>query len=203
MLISGLAWFWHTEADTIDKIDRSILLKDTQIYASTLWRLATAPVLPFTFAGVAEEFLRHLSALQERAGGAFDLGPARQRAEALKVKALELQRVCDAVSERATSRGGGGDPAEQIQALNQCMMRLSRVLVPVNYSAVDRFELDAAVPVPALPGLQRVANMGAMDRGTWDFKFLERKMVRERNKVCHALEEAVTLIEETLQRVKA
>jgi hypothetical protein len=83
------------------------------------------------------------------------------------------------------------------------MMQLSRALVPVNYSAVDRFELDAAVPVPALPGLQRVATMGAMDRGTWDFKFLERKMVRERNRVCHALDEAATLIDETLQRVRS
>jgi len=202
VLISGLAWFWHTEADTIDKIDRAVLLKDTQIYAATLWRLATAPVLPFTFAGVADEFLRHLSALQEKAGSAFDLGPARQRAEVLKAKALELQRVCEAENERATFGGRAADPAGHAQALNQCLMRVSRALVPVNYSAVDRFELDAAVPVPALPGLQRVANLGAMDRGSWDFKFLERKMVRERNKVCHALDEAATLIEEALQRAR-
>ena len=201
-LISGLAWFWHTEADTMDKIDRSILLKDTQIYAATLWRLAIAPVLPFTFAGVADEFLRHLTALQEKAGGAFDLSRARQRAEALKAKALELQRVCDAVSERVTARGAAADPAGQAQVLNHCMMRVSRALVPVNYSAVDRFDLDAAAPVPALPGLQRVMNLGTMDRGSRDFKFLERKMLRESNKVCHALDEATLLIEEALQRVK-
>jgi hypothetical protein len=201
VLISGLAWFWHTEADTIDKIDRNILLKDTQVYTATLWRLATAPVLPFTFGGVADEFLRHLSALQEKAGGAFDLGPARERAEALKSKAKELQRACEAVTERVASRSGA-DAAGEVQALNRCMMQVSRVLVPVNYSAVDRFELDAAVPVPALPGLQRVATMASMDRGSWDFKFLERKMVRERNKVCHALDEAVALIEEVLSRVK-
>ncbi len=42
-------WFWHTEADTIDKIDRDILLKDTQIYMATLWRLCTAPVLPLNY----------------------------------------------------------------------------------------------------------------------------------------------------------
>ncbi len=30
--VNGLPWYWHTEADTIDKVDREVLRKDTQIY---------------------------------------------------------------------------------------------------------------------------------------------------------------------------
>jgi hypothetical protein len=44
-----------------------------------------------------------------------------------------------------------------------------------------------------------VAEMGALDHNIDFFKFLERSMVRERNKVCHCLNEAMTAIDETLQ----
>ena len=75
--------------------------------------------------------------------------------------------------------------------------------MPVNYSAVDRFDADRAMPIPALPRLRQVMEMGKMDRNGASFKFLERKMVRERNSVCHALTEAVETIDQTLREVLA
>jgi len=58
--------------------------------------------------------------------------------------------------------------------------------------------MDLAVPIPPLPRLQPVAQLATMDPNSQDFKFLERKMITERNRVCYALEEATGLIEETL-----
>ncbi|MGH2349346.1 MAG: M28 family peptidase, partial [bacterium] len=43
---SGLGWWWHTEADTIDKVSPEVLLLDTKIYLLATHRMATAPVLP-------------------------------------------------------------------------------------------------------------------------------------------------------------
>ena len=77
-------------------------------------------------------------------------------------------------------------------------MKLSRILIPVGYSAVDRFESDLAVPIPPLPRLQPVSELASMDDRSNGFKFLERKMVRERNRICHALIEAAECIEQTL-----
>ena len=73
--------------------------------------------------------------------------------------------------------------------------------MPVSYSAVDPFDMDLAVPIPPLPRLQPVTRLAAMDSNSQAFKFLERKMVRERNRVCFALEEATELIEATLAKV--
>jgi hypothetical protein len=200
-LIPGLAWFWHTEADTIDKIDPEILLKDTRVYMAALWRLCTAPVLPFDFETTAEEFVSLLKALQDKAYGAFDFGPALEKAEALKERAAALRSESERVTERVLSQEGGSarDQLNSVAvALNGCLMKLSRILIPVSYSAVDRFESDLAVPIPPLPRLQPVAKMAAMDRQSNTFKFLERKMVRERNRICHALIEAAELIDQTL-----
>ena len=204
-LIPGLAWFWHTEEDTIDKIDPAILLKDTRVYMAALWRLCTAPVLPFDFETTAREFVSLLQDLQDQAGGAFDLGPALAKAEAFKEKAATLSKKSENVTQRIQAREGGhaGDQLNSAAvALNGCLMKLSRILIPVSYSAVDRFESDLAVPIPPLPRLQPLTEMAALDQQSRTFKFLERKMLRERNRVCHALTEATELIDQTLNKEK-
>ena len=42
----GLGWWWHTEHDTMDIIDRDILIRDTKIYVAVVWRLLSSAVLP-------------------------------------------------------------------------------------------------------------------------------------------------------------
>ena len=66
--------------------------------------------------------------------------------------------------------------------------------MPVNYSMVDRFDMDLALGLPPLPRLQPVKELAALDRPSDAFKFLERKLVRERNRLCHALNQAVEAI---------
>ena len=198
-LVKGLAWFWHTAADTLDKIDRTILLSDTRVYMAALWRLCTNPVLPVNFVPVAEEFERLLDGFQRKVGRAFDLSPASERAAAFRAKAAELQRVRQKVD--------SGTPDEPLrsappaEALNRALMRLSRILMPLNYSAVDPFDMDLAIAIPPLPRLQPVMQLATMDANSRAFKFLARKMVRERNRVCFALEEATQSVEETLAAV--
>ena len=87
-------------------------------------------------------------------------------------------------------------------SLDQCIMKLSRTLIPVSYSATDRFEMDLAVSIPPFSRLQPVAELAAMNPESHDFKFLERKMIRERNRACHALSEAVEIIDQTLNSLE-
>jgi hypothetical protein len=199
VLVKGLPWFWHTAADTIDKIDPDILLNDTRVYMAALWRLCVNPVLPINFVPVAEEFEKVLAGLQTRTSGSFDLNPAMEKARTLRVKAEKLfyysRRVESEVQE------GPFASIPEAEGLNNCLMKLSRLLIPVNYSAVDPFDMDIAVSIPPLPRLQRVAHLGSMDPNSRTFKFLERKMLRERNRVCFALEEASKSIEETLTKL--
>jgi hypothetical protein len=81
-------------------------------------------------------------------------------------------------------------------------MKLSRILIPVSYSATDRFDMDPAESIPPFARLQPVGKLSAMDPESHGFKFLERKMVRERNRVCHALIEAVGCIDQTLSALE-
>jgi hypothetical protein len=203
-MFPGLAWFWHTEADTLDKIDREILLKDAKIYMAALWRLCTAPVLPFRFVRVADEIILHLSGLQEKAKDAFDMNPLLEQVHLFRSKAEKLDSICEEISSKLDTLSKSADNQkldQMVRASNRCIMGLSRMLIPLTYCAVDRFDADRAFNIPFMPRFQRVAEMGSMDRHTDLFKFLERNMVRERNRMAHCLNEAITLMDEALQKV--
>jgi len=58
------------------------------------------------------------------------------------------------------------------------------------------------MPIPPFPRLQQAGEMEKMNRNDASFKFLERKMVRERNRVCYALTEAGEMIDQTLQEAR-
>jgi hypothetical protein len=202
-LFQDFTWFWHTEADTLDKIDRDILLKDTQIYMAALWTLCTTPVLPFSFVNVADEMILHLLGLQRKAKDAFDLTPAIKKVEMFRCKASELNRICTEmkIQHNKLEESSVDQRYEStVKKLNQCLIKLSRILLPIHYCAADRFDADHAFFIPPFPRLQQLGELGMMDRNVDMFKFLERRIVREKNRVCHFINEAIGLINETLQQ---
>jgi len=200
-LIPGLSWFWHTEADTIDKIDPEILLRDVQIYMAALWRLCTLPVIPFDFEFTAQETIDLLKDLQKKASNVFDLDRSIRAAGELKEKASLLKKRSQQISGQIAEKSAEAVDEKLNTAaisLDACIMKLSRILVPISYSATDRFDMDLAVSIPAFSRLQPVAELAVMDPESDAFKFLERKMVREHNRLFHALSEAADLVDHTL-----
>ena len=195
----GLGWWWHTPDDTLDKIDSANLVRDTQVYLLTCWRLCTLPVLPFDYTETAAEIaarLHTLGAVPLR-HFAFDLAPLIAQAEALRADAARLNQAVAAAGE---------DPARaSINRLNRALIGAGRALIPVNYTAAGPFGVDLALDAPALPGLAAVAELAridaeltgeqGMDRPDLEYatrardagNFLLTKLVRERNRVWHAL----------------
>jgi len=191
----GFGWWWHTEHDTMDKIDEDNLVRDTKVYTLALARLMFSPVLPFNYVDVADEFLTLLQDLQDRAGTAFDLSSALGKARLLKERTVALQKVAHQVAEVAES---STDPA--VERVNGCFRKLGRLLVPINYSTVGPFDQSPVLPLPPIPVLQSVDELARLEPASHEFHLLETHLVRQRNKVCHALDRACQTIEETLAR---
>ncbi len=193
----GLGWWWHTPDDTLDKIDSANFVRDTQVYLLTCWRLCTLPVLPFDYADTAAELAERLHALggQPLRYFTFDLAPLVAEADALQADAVRLNAAIAAT---------GNDPA-RAERLNRALIGVGRALIPVNYTKAGPFEVDLALDSLALPGLAAVAELrsidtemdiqGDMARPDLEYatrardagNFLLTKLVRERNRVWHAL----------------
>ena len=127
---SANAWWWHSEFDTRDKADLDILTLDAKVSLTAVMELANAEVLPFDHVDTVQEIQGFLGALQEKAGGHLDLTPATEAAGRFLAAAAALRGAA------AEARG----PA--VRAVNDALMRLSRILNPVIYSTSGRFHHD-------------------------------------------------------------
>ena len=183
---AGFPWWWHTREDTVDKIDSDVLVLDTRVYLAATLRWLNPPVLPLDHARAGQSLLAELEALQAAAGPRFDLAPALDAARDLVAR---LRRLAAAIGELAAGRA---------EAANRALMRLSRVLVPLAYTTGDRFTHDLALPITPLAGLQRARELAALDPDGDAFRFARAALVRERNRVVHALESAATAADEFL-----
>ena len=187
----GTGWWWHNPADTLDKIDEAILVRDTKIYMHAVWRLLTDTILPLDYAEHARYLTATLKALQEAAGPRFDLGLLVSRAARLETLATRL----NAVSQRADDGSA--------ETINATLKAVSRALVPVDYTAKDRFTQDPALAQDAYPGLQPIRQFAGLDPDSDAAKFLHVGMMRAHNRTATALAEAIEAIETCLQRLGA
>lgn len=182
LLGATLPWFWHTSEDTIDKIDLDVLLLDTKIYVSTLWRLCHQPLLPMDFRPVVTDIQTTLTALQKIVGAHLDLTVALDRAAELMLAVTRLAEQCANVT---------GDDLTTTTALNRRLKALSRALIPITYTAAGRFEHDPAWSMGHLPLLHDLPLLAQMEPASDEYQFLYTKVVRNRNAVNWALREAL------------
>jgi hypothetical protein len=199
----GLGWWWHTTEDTLDKIDGDNLARDARIYARVLWRWCTAPILPLDYRATASELRETLRTIQGAAGDDFDLAPAQAAVDRLAVAAGALYAEGTALAGRLTGTRGTRRERDAADAINEALMRAGRELIPVHYTLAGPFDHDRALPVAPLPSLQPAARLRDLRAGGMERHALHTRLVRERNRVVHAIETAAEAFEETLRRKPA
>ncbi len=174
---------WHTEDDTMEIADLGILAKDFRVYTTALLRVLNAPVHPFDFRRVADEFSRTLDAYQAKAGAAADFGPARAALVALRADLDEFYRQAEELQGRPLR-----DP--DVVRANAAIRALARALVPINFTRDGRFRHDPAVPIPPLPDLAPAAELGRFAAGSHEARVIQTSLLRGQNRVVAALRQA-------------
>ncbi|MEU4804025.1 M28 family peptidase [Actinosynnema sp. NPDC023587] len=180
---NGTGWWWHTPEDTLDKIDPELLARDTRIYLHAVWRLLTDPALPLDFTPACDALVARLRELQTASAGRLDLSSAVERG----VRARDLAHALWTARDSA-------DP----DWFNSTSQRLSRLLVPLDYTRGDRFRHDPALFVGGLPGLADAPRLAGLDPAGAEFRFLHSRLLRERNRVAVGLRDVVTYLEGVL-----
>ena len=184
-------WWHHSIECTIDKVDWDYMQAHLRVYAAYLWELCTAPVLPFTYAPVAEQIIKRLKEL-EAAGTSLGFAGLLARAHEFAEAAHKL----DAATQLAAQKPDDN----QARRLNRTLKRLSRLLVPLMSSAIGKYGHDPYGYTPQttmIPALYDVARLPKLEAGEERW-MLETRAVRERNRVADALTEAVEIIRDGL-----
>jgi hypothetical protein len=172
----GGYWWWHTPDDTFDKIDFEVLKTDTDLYADALAALLAAPVLPVDLVNEAATLGRAIERLQAEAAGRFDLSEALQ-------KQASLLALVEQIAQRIES---GAVAAADLE-----LVRIIRPLHRVLYSPNGPFHPDSGLEGGALPGLAPIETLATADPATDAYRFAEVTLVRERNRLHEAIDEAI------------
>jgi hypothetical protein len=185
---AGFGWWWHTPDDTLDKMDSSLLVRDTQIYVHTIARLLTDRVLPLDYAAAASELQHELTKTQQALADAFDLSPLITRVDLLREK-----------SEALAGKAVAGDAGAA--RVNEALMAVSRAMVPMDYTLGDRFDHDPALPQSRYPVLDVVRQLAAAPRGSDQVPFLRGGAQRACNRLGFALDQAIDALTSCLQAI--
>ena len=185
----SLGWWWHTPHDTLDKVDPVRLVRDTKIFVLAISGLLEDPVLPLDYGAAARDLRQSLEELQQAAPD-FDLAPA-------PAAAARLEALCDRLNRVAVDVKGGA-AARQI---NACLRQLGRTLIPATYTSTGPYGHDPALETPFLPRLAAVRRLAALPVDGDESKFLRVDLVRGRNAVTAAIQEACHHVEACLEQL--
>ncbi|MBV9404215.1 MAG: M28 family peptidase [Acidobacteriaceae bacterium] len=174
----ALGWWWHTPEDLLDNIDPENHKRDTRIVVRVLARLLTDQVLPLDYATYADALACELDHISIALGGRFDIAE-------LSAATAELKQNAAAVRARAAAASNA-----EACSIDAVLMRVSRFLVPLNYTFGDRFRHDPAVTHPPWPALEGLREMARLDEGSPDLPFYHVHARQTRNRVAHTLREA-------------
>jgi hypothetical protein len=173
---NALGWWWHTPHDLLDKVDRKFLVRDTRVVVHTLARLLTDRILPLDPAAQLASLKSELAAISPVVPP--DLVALVDECAAM---AAELKSVSPA-DEAASGK------------LNEQLMRISRLLVPLDYTEGDRFRHDPALPLPAWPVLRPLQALAAATPGTDQARFLAVGAARATNRLLAAMDDLSALL---------
>lgn len=167
----GMGWWWHAEQDLLDKAEKGVLVKDTQIYAHALVRLLQDEVLPLDVNAQIAEIHEFVSDLERAAGENLDLSRVTRALDELRKDFTGVERLEPAVA-------------------NQVIREVTHRLTVVSFTSGDRFDHDPAIPIPPVPALDPVRRLAQLDPHSDEYGFLKTRLVRSRNDVLYQVKEA-------------
>ena len=167
----GMGWWWHAEEDTLDKAEKSVLIKDTQVYAYALARLLQDEILPLDVDAQVAEIKDFIRDLDDVAGEHLDLSGV--------VNALDdLGKNFSAVARLEPTNA------------NRVICEVTHHLTVVSFTSGNRFDHDPAIPIPPVPALDPVKRLSKLDPDSDAYGFLKTRLIRSRNEILYQIKEA-------------
>ncbi len=199
--LATLGWWHHSLENTLDKLDWAWMATHLQIYGAYLWELCTAPVLPFEFMSVAEQFEERLH------------GPGAGRPDDRPGRCAGAREGLSARRRHASTRWRCTGARDTPRATSP-MARPSRSIAACRRSATcwcrcraRRSAPTARIPMatrrrpPCCPACSTCRSCKDLPDGEQRW-MLETQLVRQRNRVADALADATALIDDTLAHLE-
>ncbi|MFQ5720932.1 MAG: hypothetical protein ACE5GI_00375 [Candidatus Aminicenantales bacterium] len=203
---ASLSPWLHSEADTVDKIDKKLFEKHLHFFAVLILRLCNSEVIPYNLSDLAAVLKSSLESLKKLSAGKKLIDWV-----SLIDKATKLEQAAEVLNDyKEKLLAGRISRKEEATALiNQALIKVSRELSPILWTEAGRYDQDpygyylVGKPIPKL--YVPVVELAKLKEGEEKFNLWLTKLIRERNRVSDAIRNAIshlTLISKLLDKFK-
>jgi hypothetical protein len=194
-------WWYHSEEDTLDKIDKNLLELQAQLYLKYILKLSTETIIPFDFEPYIDilisETLEVNKIFSKRLDTSF-LNELLNKIKSLKVKINEFNKAIIEIKEN-------GRKSFKIEMINKTLLNLSRFLTPAFRSTVDRYSHDPygyRFLTKPLPRIYLILNkIAKIKPNTQEYNTLIIKLKKQLNMLHDALDNCITITDLTLKLI--
>ncbi|MFB0517701.1 MAG: hypothetical protein ACETWC_00295 [Acidobacteriota bacterium] len=203
---ASLSPWLHSEADTLDKIDKKLYEKHLHFFAVLITRLCNSEMVPYDLSALVGAAKSHLESLKELSEGIKPI-----ELNSLMVKVEQLERAINALNkykEKVLAHQIGSEK-EAIALINEASIKVTRELSPILWMEADKYNQDpygyylVGKPIPRLYVL--IMQMRKLEEEQEEFHLWQTQFIRERNRVSNAIGNAIghlTLTTELLEELK-
>lgn len=182
----GFGWWWHTSADTIERLDPANLKRDSQIFLAAVYMASVEKLIPFVLSDAVAEIKEVIKRYAIKTEAMLDFSETLQLLMRLECAVAEIE-----------ARKKRYDTVLRIRDYNAFTLNLEQILVPLNYVKGSIYDHDTTVRRPPIPLLEEIDDLAALeDTHAWQalLIFLQRRC----NQVQHQIKRALVLAEEFL-----
>lgn len=181
---ASLSPWLHSEADTLDKIDKDLYARHLGFFGLLVARLCNLPVPPYDFVPVAGKIEEDLGRLQAIGKGRVHLDDLMGKARLLREVAKQLNTKKEAV-----------ETGEEARLLSKALMKIDRELSHLMWSVAGRYGHDpygyslVGEPIPRL--YIPITKLAELDEGGGEAELWRTKFIRERSRLADALGDSI------------
>jgi len=193
---ASLGWWYHSDEDTLDKIDGELLEEHFKIYVKYIAGLCCSLIIPFEFVTVADYITKELEELEKISKGKVKLNTLFEKVKEFRDVAEELNALIAKIEEMHVN-GKEEDKArveEAAKLVNKCILKNSRILTSAFRSTVDPYDQEPyglSILEKPIPRLYAIIKEMTETSGGERARLLETKLTREKNRLVDALNDAI------------
>lgn len=175
----GFGWWWHTTDDLIEHIDINNLARDCRIYLAAVYQACLTPIIPYTQTEAIKEIHTAIINYANLAGSYIDFKP-------ILTTCSDLYNLINRIEITKTNF----NTKSEIYLYNQFMIKLERILVPLNYVSGSKFFHDSVSrqqPIPILAEINDLVTETDSHRQHCHLISIQRKLNKVQNELRQAL----------------
>ncbi len=187
-----LSSWLHSEADTIDKIDKKLFGRHLHFFAVMILRLCNSEIVPYNLSDIGEMLKSHLESLKKLSKGlkSAELNSLMAKVEEFDKSVQKLKENKKKVLSRRIR-----EEKKAISLINEASIMVTRELSPILWMEADKYDQDPygyyliGKPIPRL--YVPLTQMAMLEEGGEEFNLWLTKFIRERNRVTDAISNSI------------